>query len=463
MGKNVIVVGAGASGLMAAVFAARNGAKVTVLEGMERPGKKLLMTGNGRCNITNMAAGLPESYHGGGRDLAAAVIPRFDAGAVRAFFGELGLLTVEKNGYVYPFTGQASSVLEVLLGELARLNVKLKLGEKIEVIEKVEATGKIEAIEKVTAIKKAEDGQAPNAGDTKHGPDTGNVEYTADHSRNSHMHTDRVSHWQVRTATWQYQADCVILCCGSKCLPATGSDGSGYALAKKLGLSVAPVAPALTALLCEGSFLPNLAGVRCPAEITLYREESGNILSRETGELQWTKYGISGIAVFQLSRFVSTAKAGQKFRVSVDLFPGYETDFLGTLLKKRSGELGTATVPVLLRGLLNEKLIPVVLSESGVSRKKICAQLTDLELDRLLRSCRQFPLKVLGTKSFDACQVCAGGVDARQIDPNTMECKNHPGLYLAGELLDVDGPCGGYNLQWAWSSGFLAGTSAART
>lgn len=450
MGKNVIVVGAGASGLMAAVFAARSGAKVTVLEGMDRPGKKLLMTGNGRCNITNMAAALPESYHGGGRDLAAAVIPRFDAGAVRAFFQELGLLTVEKNGYVYPFTGQASSVLEVLLGELARLNVKLKLGEKIEVIEKVGATGKIEA------------GQDLHTKNVQRDLNTSNVAYMAKCGRNNNMQADRVSHWQVRTATWQYQADCVILCCGSKCLPATGSDGSGYALAKKLGLSVAPVAPALTSLLCEGSFLPNLAGVRCPAEITLYREESGNILSREAGELQWTKYGISGIAVFQLSRFVSTARAGKKFRVSIDFFPGYETDFLVSLLKKRSGELGTAPVSVLLRGLLNEKLIPVVLSESGVSRKKNCAQLTDLELARLIQTCRQFPLKVLGTKSFDACQVCAGGVDARQIDPNTMECKKHPGLYLAGELLDVDGPCGGYNLQWAWSSGFLAGTSAAR-
>ncbi len=419
MEKHIIVVGAGAAGLTAAVFAARGGANVTVLEGMDRPGKKLLMTGNGRCNLTNMAPDLPGGYRGGGGELAASVIPRFDAASTRGFFEELGLLTMEKNGYVYPLTGQASSVLEALLGELSRLNVKLKLGEKIVKVE-----------------RQASQGGASGS-------------------------------WLARTSAWQYQADCLILCCGSKCFPATGSDGSGYELAKRLGLSVKPAAPALAPLICQGSFLPALAGVRCPAEIALYpdgerdRSIPSEPICRETGELQWTKYGISGIAVFQLSRFVSTAEPGQKFRVSIDFFPGYGTDFLLRLLARRGGELGKTPVPVLLKGLLNEKLIPVLLAQSNISRKKRCDQLTSQDLSRLLQACRRFPLKVTGTKSFDTCQVCAGGVDAGQINPDTMECKTLPGLYLAGELLDVDGPCGGYNLQWAWSSGFLAGTSAA--
>lgn len=257
--KRVIVAGAGAAGLMAAITAARAGASVTVLEAMERPGKKLLLTGNGRCNLTNLDPALPMAYYGTGAALAAAVIKRFDAEKLVSWFEELGLLIQEKNGYVYPYSAQAGSVLEVLLAEARHLKIKLKYSEKIIEIQK----------HSISSTKEVE--------------------------------------WEVRTQTWKYTADAVILACGSKAVMTTGSDGSGYALAASLGHTIQTVKPALTPVICKEKFLPQISGVRCRACVTLF-EQIGKkepvMLRQEKGELQWTKYGVSGIVIFQLSRFV---------------------------------------------------------------------------------------------------------------------------------------------------------------
>lgn len=407
MEKRIIVAGAGASGLMAAITAARCGAQVTILEAMERPGKKLLITGNGRCNLTNMDPDLEKSYYGRDASFAEPVIAQFGAADTREFFEELGLLTVEKNGYVYPYTGQSSSVWNVLLAEIRRLGVRLKLTEKIAAIRK-------------------EDGV-----------------------------------WCVSTATWTYQADCLILCCGSQCAPQTGSDGSGYRLAEMAGLRQNRVAPALVPLVCKEHFLGKLAGVRCHARVTLV-DGQGAVIRTETGEVQWTKYGISGIAVFQLSRYVSLSDRPEAFRVVLDLFDSFQPETVIDLLTKRSVELGSEKVPVLLEGLLNEKLIPVLLERAGISLKTRCQDLSFEAIQTLVQLGTQFSLTVQGTKGFNVCQVCAGGIDTSQIFPKTMECRRIPGLYFAGELLDIDGPCGGYNLQWAWSSGYVAGKHAAQ-
>lgn len=408
------MIGAGASGMMAAIAAARGGASVTVLEAMERPGKKLLLTGNGKCNLTNMETELPTRYYGSGAKLAEAIIRRFSAQSCRAFFEELGLLTSEKNGYVYPYTAQSSSVLEVLLCELRRLKVKMKYSEKV--------------------IAVTPPGQ------------------------------EKASGWQVKTDSWRYDADAVILACGSKCLPSTGADGSGYALARALGHTVIPVSPALVPLLCVGDFLAALSGVRCRAKLSLMEEKSSGqrrLLAAEAGELQWTKYGISGIVVFQLSRFVSAHEAEGRLFVSIDLLPDFHADKAATVLEERSAQLLTEPVTVLLRGMLHEKLIPVVLKKSGIRASAQCRELLRKDIDSLVRSCKQFVLPVRGTKSFDECQVCAGGISCKEIHHETLESKKHRGLYFAGELLDIDGPCGGYNLQWAWSSGVAAGAAAA--
>lgn len=442
MVKQVIVAGAGAAGLMAAVTAARSGAKVTILEAMERPGRKLLTTGNGRCNLTNLDPNLPSAYHSNEKAFPAKVISQFPPEETLAFFREIGLLTADRNGYVYPYTNQASSVLEVLLAEARRLKVKIKLSEKIERIDP--------------------DGDG----------------------------------WKVQTATWTYSCDRLILCCGSKCMPQTGSDGSGYQLAASVGLAMQPAAPALTPLICSGTFLPALAGVRCHAKITLFRkvrmgrtaaeasakpvgkasskkkgvsavqrldqDPAWEMAASETGELQWTKYGISGIAVFQLSRYVSTSINREEFAVQIDLLDSFSEEELRILLQKRARMLAQEKVSCLLQGILPEKLIPVFVEKAGFSLKKTCDSFTEAEITALIAACRFFSMRVTGTKEFDTCQVCAGGVLTSEVSAETLECRKLPGLYIAGEMMDVDGPCGGYNLQWAWSSGYVAGVHAAR-
>lgn len=411
--RKVIVVGGGAAGLMAAVFAAREGAQVTILEAKERPGKKLLLTGNGRCNLTNLDTDLPEAYHGSGRKMAASLTRAFDGRAVCRFFEELGLLTQEKNGYIYPYSAQSGSVLEVLLSEIRRLKVKLKLSEKIKEVTK-----------------------------TPEG-------------------------WAVSTEGWTYESDAVILACGSKCAADTGSDGSGYVLARSLGHKIIKIAPALTPVTCKADYLQNLAGVRCRARVTLCRGREQEIAA-DTGELQWTKYGVSGIVVFQLSRYISSAASPEGMYFKIDLLPEYEKEQLLHILSRRAAMIGREKLSVLLAGLLPEKLIPVVLGEmdriqksSRSFTKYTCSEFADKQAGLLIDLMKAFILPITGTKSFDTCQVCAGGVDCREVNPDTLESCLHPGLYFAGEMLDVDGPCGGYNLQWAWSSGYAAGRAAA--
>lgn len=535
--RKIIVAGAGAAGLTAAIFAARQGAEVTILEAMERPAKKLLLTGNGRCNITNLDEHLPEAYYGSGREIAAALTKSFGAREMCDFLEELGLLTQEKNGYVYPYTGQSSSVLEVLLAEVRRLKIKLKLSEKIVRITEnpaahtsdkaVSANSENISLQRDTTdslqLKKKNHGLLQN----KHNAAMDAAFYA----------------WTVETATWQYHADAVIITCGSKCVPSTGSDGSGYDLAKALGHTIVPVAPALTSVTCQYENLQALAGVRCRAKVSLYKcinsrqttsaashnENNANsvkavtkrlgakdekvsltagneiqLLASETGELQWTKYGVSGIVVFQLSRFVSNHRSKEPLYFSIDLLPDFEEEQIKGLLRNRAEQIRNEKAATLLSGFLNDRMIPVILKEAdhylaersaakGASasaarisakneaksstrhvvqnacqQKKLrsltkytCAELEPEQLDALVHVMKHLELPINGTKSFDTCQVCSGGIDCRELNPDTLESKLHPGLYFAGEIVDVDGPCGGYNLQWAWSSAYAAGYAAA--
>ncbi len=431
--KRVIVVGAGASGMMAAITAAKNGAAVTVVDAMDRAGKKILLTGNGRCNLTHVDERPEESCFGAERVWIREVMRHLMPEDVRRFFLELGLPTFEKNGYVYPVTGQSSSVTAVLTSEMRRLKIKLKLSEKILALEK--------------------DGTI----------------------------------WKVRTDSWCYEGDAVILACGSKAAPRTGSDGSGYELAKMAGHRIRAVQPALTPVLCEGDFFQAVAGVRCRATVSLYRvtkkeprkgpgreseKESGRkpeekrLIRRESGELLWTGYGVSGILVFQLSRFISTSSSPEKELIlEADLLPDLSEEDLAGILRMKAKALGQEKLPALLAGFLNEKLIPVILKRAGMTKKNSCEEMAgDRELlGRLVWSIKHFRLIPRGTKSFDTCQVCAGGVDTAQVDCRTLESGLQSGLYFAGEILDVDGLCGGYNLQWAWASGYTAGRAAAQS
>lgn len=470
--KQVLVAGAGAAGLMAAIAAARAGARVTVLEAMERPGRKLLLTGNGRCNITNFDDALPDAYYGTGSALAARVVRRFDADEMCRFLEDLGLLCTERNGCVYPYTAQSASVLEVLLAELRRQKIKLKLSEQLV---SLEATG---------------------------------------------------NGWCARTATWQYHADSVILACGSRAASLFDGDGSGYDIARSLGHTIRTVAPALVPVEVQeillpvklnsgisagaARFLEAAAGVRCRARVMLEHlpsadrdsaalkaSENYTPVRAESGELQWTKYGVSGIVVFQLSRFISCASPRERSALvlTLDLLPDYVEEQLASMLMRRALELPDEKAEVLLAGILHNRLIGAVLeldtlaqdgpappasrtagkaAKTGTARDAkhrskasgrkyrmpLCRDLTESRIRSIVRLCKHLKLSGLSTKSFENAQVCAGGVDCSEVK-DTLESKLHPSLFFAGELLDVDGPCGGYNLQWAWSSGYMAGNAAA--
>lgn len=407
--KKVIIVGAGASGLMAAIAAADEGALVTVLEGMEKPGKKILATGNGRCNLTNLEHERLDRYRGASMDFITSVMEKLPVAKTLDFFENIGLLLQNKGGYIYPYVNQASAVQEVLLTEARRLGVKIKCCEK---------------------VMKLESGKGMPA-------------------------------WKVHTASWVYEGDAVILAAGSKAAPQTGSDGSGYDLAKQMGHRILPPREALVPLKLQEKWVRKASGVRMPVRAMLSVGDGKNKKTyTEVGELQWTDYGISGIVIFQLSRYAVCALAEKKsVYMTLDLLPDFSEEALLERLKKK--QLFGVT-DELLTGILPKKMIPVICELSGLKPSLKAAALTEQQLQELLHQIKHLRVSVIGHKSFDAAQVCSGGVDTEQVNPATLESKHKKGLYFAGELLDVDGICGGYNLQWAWSSGYTAGKAAAQ-
>lgn len=395
--KRVCIVGGGAAGMMAAIIAAREGAAVTVLEHNEKTGKKILATGNGRCNLTNLYQDA-SCYHSQERNLAWEVLEQFDVQKTIRFFSELGIYTKNKNGGLYPSSMQASSVQELLEMEARYRKVKIKCREH------------------VTGIQVLQEAAKPV--------------------------------FQVKTETWSYEADAVILACGSKASAIEGADGSGYTLAKSLGLKVIKPLPALVPLKGKGTYFTKWAGTRVEGKVIL--KAGAQILDTAEGELQLTDYGISGIPVFQLSsQAARLLDSGVPVSAELDFLPDFDEKGLEEFLKRRENACPYKTQRELLTGLLPKKLADV-LSEGKTDRKT------------LVQRIKRFAVEIKGTKAFDMAQVCSGGVSLTEINPKTMECRKIPGIYLAGELLDTDGICGGYNLQWAWSSGACAGYAASK-
>ncbi len=403
MSRTVIVIGAGASGMMAAIASARSKARVTILEAQDHAGKKLLVTGSGRCNLTNLSENLPGKYHGTGSELAKILTEQYGAKETLSFFEDLGLLTIQKDGWVYPYTLQSTSVLDVLMREMRRLKVNMKFNQKILMVK-----------------------------------DKGNS-----------------SGYEIKTPEWTYQCDAVILACGSMAAPSTGAGNEGILLAQTLGHTIRDIRPALVPLSCDFPYLNRLSGVRCRADLTLSCD--GKVIARDSGELQWTRYGLSGIVIFQLSRYVNEQGP---YVITIDFLPDYEEKKLRELLFRLKSRLRDEPVTVLLRGIVHEKMIRMILEVAKIDRKS-CLDLTDKDIENLCHTLKNFSVPVRGLRSFDQAQVCSGGVDCREVNEN-LESVFHPGLYFSGEMLDVDGPCGGYNLQWAWTSGQISGSAAAK-
>lgn len=391
--SDVIIVGGGASGLIASVMAARAGACVTVLEQNDKPGKKLSATGNGKCNLTNLSQ-KPEDYRGSDPDFSSFARNAFTVSDTLDFFSGIGVYPINKNNYIYPRSGQASSVTELLCMEASRLGVKIKTNEK------------------VTDLA-WENGK-----------------------------------WTVFTKTWHYTGDSVILAGGSRASAIAGSDGSCYQLAASLGHRIIKPLPALTAFKCSGSYFSGWAGVRTQAKVTLLID--GNLRESAEGEVQLTEYGISGIPVFQISRYgIRSLSDKKKVSLIIDFLPEIPDQALESFWENRKEKSPCRSDKELLIGLFPEKLNKVICNYSKKQR---------VGLPHLLKN---FPLEVCGYLPYEQAQICSGGVDTSEINPCTMESRLCPGLYFAGELIDVDGTCGGYNLQWAWSSGVCAGLHSA--
>ncbi len=403
--KKLIVVGGGASGMAAALAAAEAGAAVTVLERLDRVGKKLLATGNGRCNLTNRSAA-PEHYHTAEPERLAAMLRRTPPDAVLDFFAGNGLLcTEEAEGRVYPRTRQASTVLDILRAALTRAGTAVECG-----------CG-------VIKIERKADG----------------FTLTAQNGR-------------------RFSAGRVVLAAGGRAAPQFGTDGAGFALAQSLGHTVRAPYPCLVPLRCR-DFPGGLKGVRAYGALSLWRGEK--CVGKERGEIQFTEYGLSGIPAMQLSCLL--APGGGEAVVSVDLFPDLTFEALRAMLAARRGADLFATLESFLLGLAAKPLALAALKDMCLSPlSRGVRTLTDRELSTLTAVLKGRRYAVEGTLSWAHAQTTGGGVPLSEVDEETCESRKCPGLFLTGELLDAAGDCGGYNLQWAWATGLAAGKAAAR-
>lgn len=410
---SVVIVGGGASGMVAAITARRFGAQVTILEKNPRLGKKILVTGNGRCNLTNINT-CPACYSGADQSFVEGVLSQFNVKKTISFFEKLGIAhKVEDEGKVFPMSDQASSVLDVLRYEVDRIGIDVIYNAGVKDIRKRKNMFELELAESADSCSRI------------------------------------------------IKGDRVILAAGGKAMPVTGSNGDGFLLAKKLGHTIKEVYPALVPLKLDGDFFKRIAGVKVIGTAELL--DGSKPIARYNGDLLFTNYGISGPPILQLS-----GKAGEimrkerKARLRVILIDTMSRDNLNGMLTQRFHNAAGKTVEFSLVGMINKRLIPVLLKEAGIKDLKAPVEnLTTGEQERILDILTDWRFTITGTTSWPNAQVTAGGVDTRELKKDTLESKIIKGLYFAGEVIDVHGVCGGYNLQWAWSSGFVAGQQAA--
>ena len=398
--QTVIIIGAGASGMMAALTAAETpGRHVTLLERQQRAGRKLLATGNGRCNLTNTGAGL-ENYHGENRDFAAPALAAFPPEKTLEFFHNLGLLTVEEpGGRVYPLSDSANSVVDVLRFALTARGVELRAAEPVREI-----------------------------GRKKGG-------------------------FTVTTDEETLFAHKLIVACGGAAGEKLGGVMDGYTLLNQLGHKRTALYPALVQLVTAPDYPRALKGVRADCALRLLA--GGECLAESAGELQFTETGVSGPAVFDVSRAASTG--GKGLVLEADFLREYSTDAVFSLLKERVHTLPDLAASDMLTGIVHNRLGKMLVKYAGLEANTPLPRLDDGALRHLAGVCKGFRLEVKGTEGFDKAQVTAGGVKTSGFNPETLESWFVPGLFACGEVLDIDGDCGGYNLQWAWASGRLAG------
>ncbi len=397
------IIGAGASGMAAALAAAENpNVSVVLMERQNRVGRKLQATGNGRCNLTNIYA-KDRGYHGEHPDFVLPAIRAFDPEATLAWFHRLGLYTVtEPSGKVYPYSDQANSVVDVLRLNLHQPNITLKLGFEVTKIQKT-ATGFLVC------------------------------------SQEENVPCDRL-----------------IVACGGLAGGKLGGTMSGYKLLNKLGHKATRLRPSLVQLKTSWGSISALKGVRANCHVKILKD--GALFRESKGELQLTEQGISGPVVFEISRDVCSGDG--TWSALLDFLPDWSLEQLQIELNKRRNS--QLPMEELLTGILHNRLGRVLTKTAGVKGKAFARELNDREAEAVCRVVKALEITLTEPLGMDSAQVTAGGILTEQFDANTMESRLIPGLYVCGELLDIDGDCGGYNLQWAWSSGRCAGLNAGK-
>ena len=440
--RTVAVIGGGAAGMMAAIEAARAGAIVTLIEKNPQLGKKLATTGNGRCNYTNLDMGdrIGGKFRGFHPEFAAPALDALPPEAVLDWFRAIGVEPRFRGSYVYPNSDQASAVVDALREELHRLSVKVHYNAEVKSVQRIDTDTE------VSAAKASMPEKAASASEIREKRDAG--------------------YFMIQCTDAVVKADRVILAAGSKAAPKTGSNGDGYFIARKLGHTIVPYVPALCGIRCAGDAFRALAGIRTEAALELVID--GHSVDREAGELQLVDYGISGIPVFQLSRYAAYAlQEGKKAAVYINFLPGFTDEAedprecAQRLYRQRQQRLAGRKMESFFTGLLHQKLGQLLLRMASVRPELPVAELSEKQLRSLASLSVRFKAECVEMNGFLQAQVVAGGVDTTEVDPGTMASRLVPGLYFAGEVLDIDGICGGFNLQWAWASGFVAGRHAA--
>lgn len=408
---DLIIVGGGASGLVAAITAKDFGVDVAILEGTDRIGKKILTTGNGRCNISNLGAKEPfNAFHCTQNDFFYNVLKGFGVKETLDFFLTLGLPIVElQNGKLYPKSLQASSVVDILKMSLEDRGIPLYTNSKVKTI-----------------------------------------------------HRDKI--FKLSTTNEEYKlftCDNLILSCGGKSAPKTGSDGSTYYLAEKFGHSITPLLPGIVQLKLDYKYLKSISGVKFDGFAKVIIDDV--IIREDFGEILFTDYGISGPPILQLSALASKGIfQNKKVQISVDLMPDHTYESLENFIECHFALLSHRPLIDSLIGVINKKLIPTLLKECGITDLHIpCYELSWKDKKRLINTLKDWKFNCIGTNDFNQAQVTIGGINTTEVDSSTLESKIIPNLYFAGEILDVHGDCGGFNLQWAWSSGYIAARSIA--
>lgn len=391
------IIGGGAAGLMAAIAAAEYGAEVVIFEANDRMGKKILSTGNGRCNLTNLYADVAH-YHGEQPEFIRGAASKLWVEETIRLFWQMGILTkTEERGKVYPYCGTAAAVSDALRERVRRLGVVVRTEFEVKDI-----------------IKKKDGFMV--------------VSY-----RNEREKVQKV-----------------IVATGGKAAPSSGSKGGGYALLEKFGHTVTELKPSLVQIQTEPETVRKLKGIKLNAKVTI-----GDV--SDMGEVLFTDYGLSGPPIFYLSAYLENAD-----RLTLDFMPEYTEEKVAALLREKRANCPEVLLESFMAGLIHKKVGQILLKHAGAAPlSRLADSLTEVEIRRIAALLKGFVLKIQGTLSWNNAQVTRGGVRTGEFDAVTLESKKIKGIYAVGEVLDIDGDCGGYNLQWAWSSGYVAGIAAA--